>query len=263
MNRKLPEFSTLVITGGSSGIGLGILETFLREYPRAQAISLSRNAPKLQKDQERVHHITADLADPRSRTDAIQQLLDHLEAHTHGPILLVNNSGIGTHEPVQTSDRKIQLKTIDLNISGTVHLSTTLLPTLLERGGWLTTTCSTSAFQPIPEMTTYGATKCFLLHWTLALGNELRGSKVRTLALCPGLTETPFIPQAGFEKPVRAPWGVQTVNEVVQSFYHGLSHGRSMVISGRRNWVVAQISSIAPLWLSTRVAGWLMRYAKA
>lgn len=258
-----PTYSHLVITGGSSGIGQAILEYFLEHFPDADAINLSRSTPHLAQHSDRLHSISVDLTSTEARARAVTEVSQRLREHSScGPVLLINNSGIGRHDRFQDIERDQHLQTIDLNIGATVDLTLQLLPALLELGGTIVSVSSTSSFQPTPYMSTYGGTKAFLLHWTLALGEDLRGTKVTTLALCPGATATPFIPQAGFEKPVRSFWGVQGVDHVVNALFTGLKAGKKVVVPGMRNRLIAGISKTAPIQISTRVAAWLMNWAK-
>src|SRR5207244_895627 len=102
-----------------------------------------------------------------------------------GRILLINNSGFGTFGRFPEAELAKQLEMIDVNTRAVVHLTGLLLPLLQARGGAIITICSTMSFQPTPYAATYGATKAFALHWSLALNEELRGSGVRALAVCP------------------------------------------------------------------------------
>jgi len=258
---KNREFGTLVITGGSSGIGRGILEHFLHAYPKARAINLSRSQPSAIATSDRLLHLPVDLSEAAALEKTASAVIEALH-ESPGPVLMVNNSGIGRHERFQDSDPKHVLKTIDLNTRACVHLTGRLLPHLLEQGGTIVNVASTSAFQATPWMAAYGATKAFLLHWTLALGEDLRGTKVRALALCPGATDTPFIPQAGFNQSVRSFWSVSKTEAVVRALFRGLQKKRCIVIPGMINTIVACAASIAPKTWATRVAGWLIGRAK-
>lgn len=256
-----PEFGTLIITGGSSGIGLSLLQGFARRQPNARCINISRSAPAREAFSHPYIHIQADLRERKQVARAIEKVLQELSQAT-GPILLINNSGIGQHEVFQHASPDQTLDTIDLNISGTVQLTHGLLPKLIEHGGCIATVSSTSAFQPTPVMATYGASKAFLMHWTLALGEDLKESAVRTMILCPGGTQTPFLSKAGFDKPVRSYWPLLTVQQVSDSFYKALARKRSVVVPGLINCLVAALSKTAPIRWSTRVAGHIMRRAK-
>ena len=130
---------------------------------------------------------------------------------------------------------------IDLNVKAVVDLTARLLPLLRERGGWIINIASLAGFQPMPSMATYAATKAFLLHWSLALDEDLRGSGVRSLAVCPGPTESQFYRRAGFSMPPNATPG-QTAEAVVEETFRALHRGRSLVVTGWRNrWVAGSV----------------------
>jgi uncharacterized protein len=257
------SFRSLIITGGSSGIGEAILKRFLCLYPDARVINLSRSAPKISHDDARVEHYTVDLRNRAEVSGAITRIKCKLnEKSRQGPVLLVNNSGIGQHARFQDLPASQHLETIDLNLCATLQLTINLLPELLHFGGKIVTVSSTSAYQPTPRMATYGASKCFLRNWSLALGEDLRDTKVSTLCLCPGVTETPFIAKAGFRRGVRSPFGVQTVEKVVDALYKAIASNRSLIIPGCRNRAIAWLAATVPIQLSTRSAAWLMDWAK-
>src|SRR6185369_10619179 len=90
-----------------------------------------------------------------------------------------------------------QREEIDLNVAALVELTHTFLPMLERRGGGVIHVASTAAFQPVPFMAVYGATKAFVLSFSEALWAEYRPRGVRVVALCPGATETPFFERAG------------------------------------------------------------------
>src|SRR5690606_7363430 len=100
--------------------------------------------------------------------------------------------GFGGYGTVETVGLHHQLSMVDLNVKAVIHLTALLLPDLRQRGGDIVNVGSTAAFQPTPYLATYGATKAFVFNWSLALGEELRGSGVRVLCLCPGPTESNF-----------------------------------------------------------------------
>jgi short-subunit dehydrogenase len=102
-------------------------------------------------------------------------------------------------------------------------------------------------------MAVYGATKAFVLHWSLALGEELRGSGVQVLAVCPGPTATEFFLRAGMKKgAVSDQWG-QTSEQVVDEALRALAGGRRQVVTGWLNWLMAAGSARLPKPLAARV----------
>ena len=92
------------------------------------------------------------------------------------------------------------MEMLDVNIDAVVQLTAGMLPLMRVRGGAVVTVASTAAFQPTPYLAAYGASKAFVLHWSLALNEELRGTGVRALAVCPGPTATDFFHRAGLKQ---------------------------------------------------------------
>jgi len=143
---------------------------------------------------------------------------------------------------------------LDVNMRAPVQLTAHLLPHLRARGGAVINLASTASFQPTAGMATYGATKAFLLHWSLALGEELRGSDVQVLAVCPGPTATEFFRTAGLAYTVTPGFIGQTPEQVVAASFRALAAGKALVVSGWKNKVLAALSSMAPKALAARVA---------
>ena len=110
-------------------------------------------------------------------------------------------------------------------------------------------------------MATYGATKAFLLHWSLALGEDLRGSGVRVLAVCPGPTATEFFKRAGLKKgAVGDRWGL-TSDEVALEALRALARGRTQVVCGWMNWAVSAFAARLPKpWAARAGAAVLARF---
>ncbi len=115
--------------------------------------------------------------------------------------LLINNAGVGSLRPFVEEDHDTVLREIQLNCVSLVALTSRLLPGMLTRDrGGVINLASTAAFQPIPTMAVYAASKAFVLSFTEALWAETENSAVRILALCPGPTETQFFQAASAEK---------------------------------------------------------------
>jgi short-subunit dehydrogenase len=97
-----------------------------------------------------------------------------------------------------------------------------------------------------PTMAVYAATKAFLLHWSLALGNELRKSGVRVLAVCPGPTRTGFSKRAGFDRRTQSGLFDQTAEQVVEEVWRAVRGGKSMVVTGFWNKLISSIAMRLP-----------------
>jgi len=200
--------------------------------------------------------VPCDLSDSEQVEKALAAVLDFLavDAPTGG-ILLVNNSGFGLYGNFPEPATEQQLEMVDLNVRAVLHLTGALLPTLKARGGAIITVASTAAFQPTPYLAAYGATKAFVLHWSMALNEELRGTGVRALALCPGPTSTDFFMRAGLEKGSVPNMFGETSERVVLAALRALAAGKSMVVSGWKNKLQTAVSSKFPKPFVSRMAG--------
>jgi short-subunit dehydrogenase len=102
-------------------------------------------------------------------------------------------------------------------------------------------------------MTTYGATKAFVLHWSLALNEELRGTGVRSLVVCPGPTATEFFRRAGLKAGSVAPALSMTSEAVVALALKALAAGRAQIVTGWKNKSYTFVSSKLPKPLVARI----------
>ena len=116
------------------------------------------------------------------------------------------------------------------------------------------TVASTASFQPTPFLGVYGATKAFVLHWSLALNEELRGTGVKALAVCPGPTSTEFFIRAGLENRSQPDRFGQTSDEVAAASLRAMAAGKSMVVSGWRNKLMTALAARVPKPLVARMA---------
>ena len=201
-----------------------------------------------------MNHFPCDLsraADIERAAGEVAAFLDRVRPA--GRILLINNSGFGTFGRFPEPDLARQLEMVDVNVRAIVHLTGRLLPLLKARGGVVMTIASTVAFQPTAYAATYGASKAFVLHWTLALNEELRGTGVRALAVCPGTTGTDFFRQAGLGDGAVLPALSMTSDAVVKVALRALAAGRSQVVPGWKNKVYTFVGSKLPKPLAARI----------
>jgi serine 3-dehydrogenase len=139
---------------------------------------------------EKVHAAVFDIRDADAREAALQALpADFSEID-----LLVNNAGLalGTG-PAQTSDLMQWQNMIDTNVSALVGMTHWLLPKLIERKGMIVNIASAAATYPYPAGNVYGATKAFVVQFSLNLRSDLHGTGVRVSSIEPGFAETEFL----------------------------------------------------------------------
>jgi len=240
---------TALITGATSGIGYELAKLFAQNG--INMVLVARSQDKLQKlkvDFEQQHNIqvtslVADLSVPGqaevvyAQCQALGIQLDYL----------VNNAGVGYYgkvatEPVAASESLLTLNVVAL----TVLTALVVRDMVARRSGRILNVGSTSAFQPVPNMAVYGASKSYIMLFTEALHAELKGTGVTATVLSPGVTETAFIEQAGMGKAGIAQGRRLTAAEVARAGYDALLRGKLNVIPGWKNRLLALGISLVP-----------------
>lgn len=247
-----------LVTGASNGIGADLARVLAQHGH--DVVLVARTQSKLEAlGQElssrygvRAEPLAVDLADP----GAAGRVRDALRERALAIDLLVNNAGIGLHGTFAENDPEAQLRLLQLNVVALTALTRLLLPDMIaRRSGRILNVASTAAFVPGPLMAIYYASKAYVLSLSVALENELAGTGVRVTALCPGPTRTGFSEAAGITR-VRLfrAGGVMEAMEVARVGYAGLEAGKSIVVPGLRNRLIAGSSGLAPRSLTARIA---------
>jgi short-subunit dehydrogenase len=202
----------------------------------------------------RTHVVVADL----SKASAAQAVLDETRARGLTVDILINNAGFGTYGRFEEISAARQHEEVLLNCAALVGLTHAFLPGMLQReSGAIIHLASLAAFQPVPYMAVYGATKAFVLSFSEALWAENRARGVRVLALCPGATDTAFFDTVGAAE---AALGSRMRPEIVVSrALRALERGRSYVIPGASNYLLAQGARVLPRATLTQASERVMR----
>jgi short-subunit dehydrogenase len=151
-----------------------------------------------------------------------------------------------------------RLSGIDVNVKSLVELTNRFLVPMRERRqGVIINVASTAAFQAVPFMATYAATKAFVLSFSEALREENRPWGIHVLALCPGVTDTNFFEAANIERPPMRT--VHTAEEVVDAALRGVKRRKSTVIAGWANWLTVEAERFVPRSFVTKVAAKALR----
>ena len=246
----------VVVTGGSSGIGKSFIESIRRVSTAVEICNLSRSDPGLISGAANLIHRACDLSEPAERKAAADWVLERINSiDGPGKLLIINNAGFGNYGGFSARPTDLHLAMIGLNVLAPVELVSRLMPPLLERGGAVINVASIAAHQPIPTLAVYAASKAFLLHWSIALRDELRPSGVPVLAVCPGPTRTGFSRRAGFDRRADSALLDQSADQVVREAWLALERGRTMVVTGFFNKMIAGIMMRLPKTWSSRMAG--------
>ena len=252
----------VVVTGASSGIGVAFARAFRARGDRV--VLVARRADRLEALARELGGEPAALAVPLdlAADGAAATLRATLEARGIAVDGLVNCAGLGHTAPFVEQPEETIRAMLDLNVRAVVELTHAFLPAMRARGrGRIVNVASNAAFQQVPYLNVYAATKAFVLSFTEGLAEELRGSGVRVQALCPGITATEFLEVAGTHRGLlvtRMP--MMTPAEVVAASLRGLDRGRVRVVAGWPNRLLGFVTQrLTPNALARRVAGRLYR----
>jgi short-subunit dehydrogenase len=172
--------------------------------------------------------------------------------------VLVNNAGFGKYGEFFRADSTRLLEMLQVNVAAVVSLTHLYLPAMAERrSGYVLIVSSAAAYQAVPYISTYAATKAFELIFAEGIAEEMRPYGVRVCCLCPGSTETEFHQVAG--QPGRTSRRRESAEKVARVGLQALAEGRPSVISGRRNRINVEAQRLVPRHLVTRVAARLFR----
>lgn len=251
-----------LITGVTSGIGYYLAHECARV--NMPLILVSRDVHQLNSvaDELRgtynidVHTITVDL----SEQNAAEYVFKKVQESGYEVSYLINNAGIGDFAYFADSDaRKIE-QMITLNVNTLTMLTRYFLPSIVAQKGKIMNLASTAAFQPGPTMAVYYATKAYVLSFSEALQEELRGTGVTVTALCPGPTQSSFQKTAHLEESKLVKnRKLPTAEEVAQYGFKKMIEGKSVAIHGWMNFLVAQSVRFSPRALVVRLVHFLQK----
>jgi short-subunit dehydrogenase len=214
---------TALITGASSGIGLDLAKLMASDF---DLIITARNQTELEEiarelqtaHGNHVHVIPSDLTLP----EAPQQLFAEIQRRGLPVDILINNAGFGSYGAFAESDPKTSLDMVEVNIAALTALTRLALPGMVERKcGRIMNVASTAGFQPGPLMAVYYATKAYVIMFSEAIANELKGSGVSVTCLCPGATATRFAGRANMEESRLFKMGAMESKDVARAGYKG------------------------------------------
>ncbi len=249
---------TALITGASSGIGYELAKLFAADH--YNLVLVARSSAKLNQFAAELQRQFSILAKPIAldftATPAAQFLFDQTQREGIAVDVLVNNAGYGKFGEFPKIPLEESLGQIQLNITALTSLTKLFLGPMLERrSGRIMNVASTAGFQAGPLMAVYYATKAYVISFSEALANEIAGSGVTVTCLCPGATDTGFQGRAGTQdtllfrkmRPMNAA-------SVARDGYRGLMAGKTLVISGFRNWLLAEATRFGPRKLITAIS---------
>ena len=248
---------TAIVTGASSGIGKELAKLAAAEgYDLILVARRQERLDALARELSVAHGVSArvipgDLADPGGPKRIVQEI----EKEKLDVDVLVNNAGLGVYGRFWKTDLARQLEVIQVNVAALTELTGRILPAMISRRrGRIVNVASTAAFQPGPYMSVYYATKAYVLSFSEALAEELRGTGVTVTALCPGLTTTEFQERAGIEGGLFPAPFVMDAAAVARAGWKAARRGKRVVIPGLGNKLLKEAVRFAPRRIVTKAA---------
>jgi hypothetical protein len=251
---------TALVTGASYGIGRELAVCCARGG--FDLVLVARSGEKLRSLAAEIaglypvkaRALEADLGDP----GAPGRIERELSSEGAEITALVNNAGFGANGPFASLALEVQREMLQVNVVALTHLTRLVLPGMVaRRRGRILNVASTAAFQPGPLMAVYYASKAYVLSFSEALSEELRGSGVTVTALCPGPTASGFQARAQMEHVRLVSRPAMDARRVAETGYAGMMAGKAVVVPGLPNRLLAQSVRISPRFLVRRIAGWL------
>ena len=265
---KRPTQITTLVTGASAGIGRELARLAARDS--RMLVVVARRRERLVALQEvllaahpglEVLPWACDLADARER----RALLAGLAAKGIVVDHLINNAGAGDAGAFTTLDRGRLQAQVELDVVAVHDLLLACVPGMAERGyGRILDVASTAAFQPLPWMASYAASKAFVLHLSEALAVELKPRGVTVTCLCPGRTQTEFFDAAaGHERLLFSRTPTADAAAVARAGYEAMLAGRRLVVPMLRDRLGAWAARVSPRPMVLSIAERLFRPERA
>ena len=213
--------NTILITGGSSGIGFEMARQFLQKGN--EVIITGRDGKKLHDAKQQLDGVTttrSDVSNPDDVKDLYQQAVNDFPDLN----ILINNAGILQTLNLRNSDLSAAdlTKEIDINLKGTMLMNNVFLPLLKHNDDPAIVNVSSGlAFVPLPVAPVYCSTKAAIHSYSLSLRAQLRNTGIKVFELAPPLTETGMI--GGFDEEDIKGVPIMPVEETVAGFLKGFA----------------------------------------
>lgn len=243
-----------VVTGASSGIGLEFARELARRGHPVLAVARRREqlealAKEASQQGGRITPLAADLKTEEGLTSVMRQLEELGEIE-----LLINNAGIATGGDFLGAAINEEIGAIRLNVEAVMRLTHGVLRGMVQRKrGAVINLASVVAFQPFPHFAVYAATKAFVLSFSESLAEEVRGTGVRILALCPGSVATE-IDVFAHNEGLLGKLPSLTARQVVNAGLRAVGNGNVVKVVGGLNHFLPLMDRLVP----RRAVRWLL-----
>ena len=241
---------TVLITGASSGIGAAFAEIFAKNAYNLVLVARREkelNTIKKKCEQQSNAHVkilVKDLTHPK----APEEIYHELKRENIQIDILINNAGFGEYGSFYKTSWEKEAAMIQVNITALTALTKLFGQDMIQRkSGTIMNVSSVAAFLPGPLMSVYYATKAYVLSLSEALANDLQGTGVKVIALCPGMTKTGFQDAAGFAEKAENEERMISAEEVAAYGFNVIQKGKPVIaIPGLKNKIIARLGWTLP-----------------
>lgn len=238
---------TALVTGAAGGIGFELAKiAYQKGYHvlmvDVDAGNVQKACDRLNSEATRAESFQQDLSKP----EAAQILFDHCQSNSLEVDMLINNAGFGNFGYFTQTSWEKDLAMLHVHVITATELMKKFLPIMQKNGkGYIMNVASVAAFMPGPLMSTYHASKSYLLNLSQALSNEVKTDGIHISVLCPGMTKTNFAKANGNENP-NIKFNIADSASVAKYGFSGVLKGKAVLVPGIWN----QLSVFLPRLLS-------------
>ena len=239
---------TALVTGGASGLGYEFAKLLAKDSYHLILIDI--DSDKLNETKTALESTYPTQVTTLTKDLSIQNIAEEIvEEIGETPIdVLINNAGFGLFGTFAETDWHREAAMLNLHIITTTHLTKLLLKGMVQRGsGKILNMSSLAAFQPGPLMAIYYASKAYILSFSEAIANELKGTGVTVTVLCPGQTKTSFqevVSEKTLENKIS--FNIASPEDVATYGYKAMMKGKVVVVPGTINKFLSKIPRVMP-----------------
>lgn len=257
----MSEKGTALITGASEGIGYELTRLFAEDG--YDLVLVARNEKKLDEiadDLSRTYGIDARvISKDLARPDAPDEIYSELSRDGVAITALVNNAGYLVYGPFAEHDISEELDMLQVLVMAPTKLTGLFVKDMLRDGkGRILNVGSVGSFAPGPLTTVYCAAKSYILSFSLALAEELRGSNVTVTTVCPGSTRTQFASRGKVENVLGNSFATMSAQKVADIAYKALMNSKGHVVTGVHNKMIIASGRLVPMSFQSRVSKFFM-----
>ena len=195
-----------------------------------------------------------------SKLDSAEDLFEEVQESKLKIDVLINNAGFGIYGDLLTNNPEKLEEMLVLNIITLSKLTQIFAKEMANNGnGHIINLASTAAFQPVPSMAAYSATKSYVMNFSDAVAYELKDKNVKVTTISPGATQSEFGDAAGFKKNTDFNNKMPTSKDLAQFIYQSMINNKTNAIHGLKNSLLAFGTRFSPRKMTTKAASLMMK----